>query len=163
MLIINLEKLETFECDVERIEGKDLCLFHDETYLKDSNHPENKKMVIEKLQEKIENSKKTTPLKCFGYYLPDIELNKEEFTQQIYFNYCKCQKAYFSGAKLKEAVNFSGTTFKEAASFSEATFSSSTSFSEATFKEAAYFFKATFSSEADFSKTDFNDAVDFNR
>ena len=49
---------ETFRCDVERIEGKDLCLFHDESYLKDSNQPENKRMVIEKLKERIENSKK---------------------------------------------------------------------------------------------------------
>jgi len=76
-----LKKFEIFPCDVERKEGKDLCLFHYENYLKDNNHPENKDKVIEKLQERIENSKRNkTPLKCIGYYLPDITLNNKEFT-----------------------------------------------------------------------------------
>src|SRR4051812_9618616 len=88
------KETETFECDVKRIEGKDLCLFHDENYLKYSNHPENKKMVIEKLHERIENSKEhKTPLKCIGFYLPDITLNKKEFTHQVYFSDCKFQGA----------------------------------------------------------------------
>ena len=39
------KKTETFPCGVECIEGKDFCLFHDENYLKDSNHPENKKRL----------------------------------------------------------------------------------------------------------------------
>jgi uncharacterized protein YjbI with pentapeptide repeats len=123
MLIINLEKLETFECDVERIEGKDLCLFHDETYLKDSNHPENKDKVIEKLQKIIENSKNNgKPLKCIGYYLPDIELNRKEFTQQVYFDHCKFQKADFSGTTVSSSANFYSIFSK--ANFSQATFSS---------------------------------------
>jgi hypothetical protein len=92
-------KTKTFPCDQEPLENKDVCLFHNKSYLKDRNHPENKNKVIERLQKRIENSKKNKmPLKCIGYYLPDIELNKEEFFQPVYFNNCKFQKASFSGA-----------------------------------------------------------------
>ena len=40
------KKNETFPCDQDSLEDKDRCLFHDENYLKDRNHPENKGRVI---------------------------------------------------------------------------------------------------------------------
>ena len=68
---------QSFECKIESLENKKFCLFHDETYLKDSNHHENKDNVINKLNEKIDNSiSKNTHLLRIGYYLPDIKINK---------------------------------------------------------------------------------------
>ena len=146
------KKTETFPCDVKCIEDKDRCLFHNENYLKGSNYPENKDKVIEKLQERIENSKKNkTPLKCIGYYLPDITLNKEEFTQQVYFNHCKFQKADFSMATFKETADFSRTTFSSEADFSRTTFSSEADFSKTIFNDAVNFTRAKFSNESYFS------------
>jgi hypothetical protein len=82
-MIINIKKLKHFH-DLEHQKGKDLCLFHDKSFLKDNNQPENKDKVIEKVRVRIENSKRNkTSLKCIGYYLPEIMLIKEEFTQYI--------------------------------------------------------------------------------
>jgi hypothetical protein len=64
---------QPFECKIESLENKKFCFFHDETYLKDSNHPENKDYVINILNEKIDNSiSKNTPLLCIGYYIFQI-------------------------------------------------------------------------------------------
>jgi len=172
----------TFECKIERIQGKDKCLFHDETYLKDDNHQENKDKVIEKLQQMIEESiSKNRPLYCIGYYLPNIEIDKE-FIQPIYFNHCNFQKAnfieaifsaeaIFTRATFSAEANFSSTTFKGKVDFTLATFSAEaqfyyTTFKEAifnntTFKEESILIGATFSAEANFSGSIFKGKVDF--
>jgi hypothetical protein len=51
-----LSEINPFLCDQERLEDKDLCLFYEESYLKDHNYPENKETVIEKLYKIIEES-----------------------------------------------------------------------------------------------------------
>ena len=78
----------------------------------------------------IEGRKKNiTSLKCFGYYLPDIELNKEEFTQHVYFNHCKFQKADFYRTTFSSETYFSEYTFNDAVDFTRAKFSNKSYFS----------------------------------
>jgi hypothetical protein len=133
------EKDEKFQCDQESLEGKDFCLFHNENYLKDHLHPENKENVIEKLRERIKNSERNKmPLKCIGYYLPDIVLNKE-FNQKVYFNYGKFQRAKFSSSK----------------------FSSEADFSDAISASRAYFYRTIFKEETNFSLSKFADICHF--
>lgn len=129
---------EVFSCDIECIEGKDLCLFHDECFLKE--YPEKDNEVIEKLHERIENSNRNKmSLKCIGYSLPYITL-KEDFIQQVYFNYCKFQgRADFIGAKFSAKADFIGSTFKETADFRKATFKETAYFSGAKFSDQTYF------------------------
>ncbi len=142
-----------FECEIESVENKNFCLFHDETYLKDSNHPENKDNVITKLSEKVDNSiSKNTSLLCIGYYLPDIKIDKE-FSKPVYFNNCKFQYSDFSGTAFSGIANFSRATFKEA------------NFSWTAFFGIANFSRAKFSAEANFSSAAFSDKdiLDFSR
>ncbi len=95
---LKIQRFETFQCDQEACENKDVCLFHDDAYLKDNNHPENKDKVIQKLYDRIYDSLfYNKPLFCIGYFLPDIRINKK-FTQSVNFNYCKFQIAKFSRA-----------------------------------------------------------------
>jgi len=115
---------ETINCDQEHLEGKDLCLFHDESFLDEP--PENKDKVIEKLYAQMDKSiSKNEPLHCIGYYLPDIQLDKK-FTQLAYFNHCKFQNADFSNAEFSDKADFSSAEFKKA-------FFSGTKFSEDAF------------------------------
>ncbi len=52
-----LGKIEEFKCEQLPLGNKELCLFHDEGYLKDVNEPEHKEAVIKRrLNRKIENS-----------------------------------------------------------------------------------------------------------
>ena len=106
-------KTETFECDQLPIGDKGLCLFHYDEYLKDKIHPENKENIIRRLNRRIENSiNHTWPLKCIGYYLPDIKINKR-FTQSVYFNHCRFQKAFFFDAKFSGRVSFLNAEFSD--------------------------------------------------
>ncbi len=49
-----LDESRTFRCDREPLEGKDLCLFHDKSYLKDDGNLENKDKVLRKLNDRID-------------------------------------------------------------------------------------------------------------
>jgi len=154
------KKQEPFHCDQQRLEGKDLCLFHDETYLKED--PKNEKEVIKKLLEKMENSKTNrTPLNCIGYYLPDIKFEKGEFKQEVYFAQCKFQEADFSEATFLATASFYGATFLATASFYGATFSDKATFFYAEFSKEANFNGVTFSKEANFSGAKFSEQADF--
>jgi uncharacterized protein YjbI with pentapeptide repeats len=170
------KKKEIFHCKIEHVENKKFCLFHDETYLED---PKNKDNVITKLKDRIEDSiSQNEHLLCIGYYLPDIKINRE-FKQPVYFNYCKFQKANFSGAIFSAEANFSRATLVEA-NFSRAIFSAEANFSGSTLVKAyffeaklvkatfsgfklskAYFSGATFSDKANFSGATFSDKANF--
>jgi hypothetical protein len=161
---IGTKNYEIFTCDQEALEKKDRCLFHDENFLKDVNHPENKYKVIKKLQERIKNSEKNkVPLKCIGYYLPNIELYKEVFTQQVYFNHCKFQKADFINTTFSSTANFSDTTFSSTADFYATRFKDQANFSDTTFSSTANFFATTISGEANFFATTFSGEANFAR
>ncbi len=41
--------MRLFHYDLESLEDKDFCIFHDENYLKDNNYKENKEKVIREL------------------------------------------------------------------------------------------------------------------
>ncbi len=132
-------KEEIFHCEIEHEENKKFCVFHDETYLKNIKHPENKDNVITKLYSRIEDSiSHNTPLLCIGYYLPDIKINRE-FKQPIYFNHSKFQNVNFSDATFSSGADFSDATFSSEANFHEIKFSSGADFSDATFSDSAYF------------------------
>jgi uncharacterized protein YjbI with pentapeptide repeats len=147
-------KDETFYCKEERV-NKDFCLFHDETYLKDSNHPENKNNVIKKLCKKIDDGvSHNTPLFCIGYYLPDVKIN-ETFMRPVYFINCTFHGANFSSAKFLAEANFSKATFSARANFELVKFWGEANFSKATFSAEANFSRTKFIAEANFSRTKF--------
>jgi hypothetical protein len=128
----------TFTCDQESLVNKDVCLFHDDTYLKDSNRSENKDKVIQKLNDRIDESiSNNEPIYCIGYHLPHAKINKT-FTQAIYFNHCKFQNAVFFGAKFSADANFSRVTFSAEADFIKSIFSDKAHFS-GKFEGLAYF------------------------
>src|SRR6188768_700590 len=94
------------------------CIFHSKEYLNDRTHPENKKIVLEKLDDAVNKFiSGNESLFCIGYYLPEVRLNK----------------------KFKQFVYFSDTTFSGEADFSDATFSGEADFSDATFSGEADF------------------------
>jgi uncharacterized protein YjbI with pentapeptide repeats len=155
-----INKLQTFKCKQIPLANKHVCLFHDKTYLEDSNHPENKEYVSRTLYDIVEQSiRKDEPLYCIGYYLPNITID-EKFKQPIYFQACKFKGVDFSDAKFSAKTNFFQATFSDKAIFSKATFSEEANFSGATFKKKAIFSKATFSEEANFSGATFSEEAD---
>jgi hypothetical protein len=154
------EKDEIFECK-EPIKDKKFCLFHEEAYIKDISHPENKDTVITKLHERMdEYNNRNEILLCIGYYLPDVEITKE-FKQPIYFNNCKFQNVDFSHTTFSGQANFSYATFSGQAYFHDTTFSDLAYFSYATFSGKAYFSDTTFSGQANFHDTTFSGQANF--
>ena len=62
------------------------CIFHNKDYLNDRTHPENKKTVLEKIDDAVNKSiSENESLFCIGYYLPEVRLNKK-FKQFVYFS-----------------------------------------------------------------------------
>ncbi len=161
-----------FKCDQESLEGEDLCLFHDEGFLKGDVRQENKDKVIEKLNDRIDKSiANNEPLYCIGYYLPDLEI-KREFKRPVWFSHCKFQLTNFSGATFSDKADFSGATFLDKANFGDAIFSAEADFRKTKFKRAnfyrtkfkeTYFADTIFSSLADFSGATFSDKSNFCR
>ncbi len=136
--INQLEEFDIFQCDQEHLEGKNLCLFHDEDYLKDDINHKNKDIVIGKLNGRIDESNANNkPLYCIGYYLPDIIID-QDFKQPVWFIRCKFQRADFSEITFASAY-FSGTTFASKTTFSEITFADIAEFSHTTFSSKAHF------------------------
>ncbi|HEY6536458.1 MAG TPA: pentapeptide repeat-containing protein [Candidatus Nitrosocosmicus sp.] len=124
--------------------------------ISDTNNPQNKDKVIEKLKEKIDKSTENKePLYCMGYYLPDLKI-KQEFKQPVYFRNCKFQQAIFVGATFSDIADFSKATFSREAAFFGATFSAVATFFGSTSKDEAYF-NTTFSNVAYFSEATFSD------
>jgi len=90
--------MKTFSCGLESLNN----IFHNKDYLNDRTHPENKKTVLEKIDDAVNKSiSENESLFCIGYYLPGVRLNK----------------------KFKQVVYFSDATFSGEADFSDATFS----------------------------------------
>ena len=91
-------QMKTFSCGLESLNN----IFHNKDYLNDRTHPENKKTVLEKIDDAVNKSiSENESLFCIGYYLPGVRLNK----------------------KFKQVVYFSDATFSGEADFSDATFS----------------------------------------
>jgi Pentapeptide repeats (9 copies) len=106
-------QMKTFSCGLESLNNDMYCIFHSKDYLNDRTHPENKKMVLEKLDDVVNKSiSENESLFCIGYCLPEVRLNKK-FKQFVYFS-----DATFSGE-----ADFSDATFSGEADFSDATFS----------------------------------------
>ncbi len=148
------------KCGQKPSEDKHLCLFHDESILRD-NKPENKDKVIEKLNDRIDECiVNNEPLYCIGYYLPDIEI-KREFKQPVWFSHCKFQKANFFGYIFSAKVDFSGARFEAEVDFSGARFEAEVDFSGARFEAEVDFSGARFEAEVDFSGARFEAEVDF--
>jgi hypothetical protein len=84
-----------FKCD-EHTYGK-ICIFHDKEYYVKHEHKAAKRFE----QMISESISKRKPLKCIGYYLPDIDFAKlfkeKGFQQSVYFSKATFYKgAHFS-------------------------------------------------------------------
>jgi hypothetical protein len=166
--------LVDYKCpDDEETLGSGCCIYHDENFLQDDNHPENKQKALTRLNNKItESVSNDKPLYCIGYHFPDNITIKRDFTKPVYFSKAKFQRINFSFAKFSGGVNFAsaefslGVDFRSAKfsggeTFSLAQFSGEADFSSAEFSEKAYFFSAKFSGDSMFSSAEFSGEADF--
>jgi len=79
-------QMKTFSCGLESLDHDMYCIFHSKDYLNDRTHPENKKIVLEKLDDAVNKFiSGNESLFCIGYYLPEVRLNKK-FKQFVYFS-----------------------------------------------------------------------------
>jgi uncharacterized protein YjbI with pentapeptide repeats len=176
------KQYNTFQCDQIPLGNKGLCLFHDEDYMNDHHHPENKECVTKRIIRKIENSVfDNISLYCIGYHLPKIIIYGK-FKQPVYFNKCKFQEiesgatflssaffsyavfsknCFFSGSTFSERVNFYKTEFLSKSIFRNATFLSEANFSYAIFKDKTIFSGSTFSERVNFYNVIFSKRVNF--
>jgi uncharacterized protein YjbI with pentapeptide repeats len=146
-----------FACSEPSITNSKFCIFHDKDH-----YTEHEQEAVRRFKEKVSESiSENKPLKCIGYYLPEIHfaklLKEKTFAQSVYFN----KATFYEGANFREVTfereaDFTTATFAERATFSEATFSKKASFFGTTFSEEAEFSNATFSREASFRKATFS-------
>jgi hypothetical protein len=156
-------KSKEFRCDQLPLGNKDLCLFHDEAYLKGSDHQGDEGSVVSRrLHRRVENSViDKRPLVCIGYYLPGTKIDGK-FKQPVYFNSCKFSGVTdFTKAVFSSDVSFTDALFSSEAIFYRATFSCVADFNYALFSSEVVFCWATFSGVADFTKAKFLDRTDF--
>jgi hypothetical protein len=70
--------MKTFSCELESLNNNIYCIFHSKVYHNDRTNPENKKMVLEKLDDAVNKSiSENESLFCIGYFLPEVRLNKK--------------------------------------------------------------------------------------
>ncbi len=137
---------ERFRCDQLPLGNNKLCLFHDENYIKNQNHPENKDIISRRIKRKLEKGIiDNTSIYCIGYNIPEVNIKSKEFKQSLYFVESKFAGVVdFSGATFSNnaLANFSGATFSNnaLADFSGATFSNN---ARANFSGAKFFGEAT--------------------
>jgi uncharacterized protein YjbI with pentapeptide repeats len=159
-----------FKCS-ELVHNRDAthCMFHDTNYLKGDNYEKNKEKVASGFKRKLlAYNSNDMPLEFFGYCLPDISFENEEFSKEIYFNDATLYVGNFIKTKFSKAANFHKTTFyglwtdftkdtfPKGADFSEAIFYGLANFSGATFSEGTFFMKTIFSNIATFEGTTFS-------
>jgi hypothetical protein len=148
-------ELKIYECEEDAVKDG-LCIFHHETYWKES-----KDDVREKFMEKVEDAiKNKKPLLCIGYNLPAVDLSNKRFEVPV----------YFKDTVFHEGVNFYSVEFNREADFREVRFSlanfisatfSEADFRRATFSELAVFEEVKFLGKALFDSATFLDTVSF--
>jgi len=155
-------------CDIEPLEGRTLCIFHENVEEKEKlgKMEECMNLFYEQLDKRDYNFR--------GYQLKDVKLDKKEFDKNVNFNDASFSgdanfsgvsfsgDAYFNGTSYSGDANFSGVSFSGDAYFSGATFSGDAYFAEATFSEDAYLSWASFSGYAHFSRANFSKYAEFN-
>ena len=105
----NKNKYETFCCQEDQLKSG-YCIFRDDKFL--ISNPENKKLIIEELKNKIKNCiDKHEVLICIGFHISEIKI-KDNFSIPVYFN-----SAIFHGH-----VSFSESEFMDNADFSYSKF-----------------------------------------
>jgi len=113
-----------FKCDRAALDNKELCLFHDKTFLQDKNHPDNIQKAIDVftsfIRDKISDCT-CNRIECIGYYLPDIGIH-EKFTKPVFVIQCKFQEADFSRSLFSGKAYFSESLFSGKADFSACDF-----------------------------------------
>jgi hypothetical protein len=86
-----------------------LCIFHDESYLKEDkdNRKEPEQKVRDSLMVKVRDSvDQKEALFCIGYQLPDNTI-KQNFTKPVYFRNCKFEgRADFSRVNFQAQADF---------------------------------------------------------
>ena len=100
----NLKASKRFRCDITAVGSKEVCLFHDKTFLQDKKHPDNMQLAIDVFTSLIRDKNSDSScdiIECVGYHLPDIEI-REQFTKPIFFIKCKFLELDFSRSCFRE-------------------------------------------------------------
>jgi uncharacterized protein YjbI with pentapeptide repeats len=136
-----------FQCDEDAL-NSGLCIFHDNTYLKDpKQNSKRKQEVSARLVDKINESiSKNMPLICVGYHLPDIKINRS-FPKNVFFTQCQIEEADFSNTTFCDGADFSNVEFLGDANFVASEFEGDPFMSD-----VAYFFKTRFYAAPYFSE-----------
>src|SRR5918995_2227170 len=140
-----------------------MCIFHDESYLKDeTNYEGRKREVLLKLEHlinlSISNSQPVLLIDSFlpGFILSSLDIGRE-FVTPVYFHSSQfLEEVDFSDAKFSADVSFVNATFQIKADFSKVTFQKEADFSEARFEGEAIFSDSTFQKKADFDVAAFH-------
>jgi uncharacterized protein YjbI with pentapeptide repeats len=148
-----------FVCDVPSIPNSEFCIFHDKDH-----YTEHEQEAARRFEEKVSESiSENKPLKCIGYYLPEIKV-QGVFRQPVYFNETRFYRnADFSNVTFSGKARFWKATFSGEAAFLRATFSGEAFFEDATFSGEAAFYQAIFTGKASFWKATFTGEVSFRK
>jgi hypothetical protein len=85
------------------------CMFHDINYLKGDNYEKNKEKVANRFKRKLAKyDSNDTDFEFFGYCLPDISFENQEFSKELYFNDATFYVVNFTKAKFSKAANCLG-------------------------------------------------------
>ena len=150
------ENFEHYVCDEVTDLESGLCIFHDESYLKDTEKKEaNEQNVQRKLTEKIENGiSANKPLMFIKYHLPDFTFKRfivpVNFSKTVFLG-----PVNFIDAQFTKEANFREARFTERADFARAEFTETSDFARAIFIKEAHFYGANFAERANFYGANF--------
>ncbi len=99
-----------FKC-LELVHNREItrCIFHDVNYLKWNSNQKYKEEVVNRFKRKLSKyGSNDMDFKFFGYCLPDISFEKEEFSKELYFNDATFYVVRFAKATFSKGANFNG-------------------------------------------------------